>query len=199
MTLFKRCSVPDCSRNAHSSASGCRGFCCSHYRRFMRHGTPLGGNATRGSCPRFLETAIKFTGGECLIWPYGGDGQGYGSIGINGKTTTAHRLVCLEVYGPPPTVKHEVAHSCGQGNKGCVNPKHLRWATHAENMSDKVAHGTSNRGNQRGNSKLSEIDIPIIRRRIATGDNRTKIALDFGVSLTAIRDVQSRRCWGWLT
>lgn len=55
----------------------------------------------------------------------------------------AHRLMCVFVNGDCPPDKNEAAHSCG--NRKCVNPAHLRWATYEENGADKIIHGT-NRG-----------------------------------------------------
>jgi hypothetical protein len=51
-------------------------------------------------------------------------------------------MVCEQVNGPPPSSKHEVAHSCGRGHEGCVNRRHLRWATRKENHADRIKHGT---------------------------------------------------------
>jgi hypothetical protein len=49
------------------------------------------------------------------------------------------RLLCEEIYGPPPTSKHQAAHNTPNGCVGglCVNGGHLRWATNQENMQDK--------------------------------------------------------------
>ena len=40
---MKVCKVEDCGKNAYV-----KGFCSSHYKRFLRHGDPLKGNADRG-------------------------------------------------------------------------------------------------------------------------------------------------------
>lgn len=65
---------------------------------------------------------------------------------IDGRTHTVSRLVCEYINGKAPSPEHEAAHNCGKGHEGCVNPLHMRWATRAENFSDKVIHGTSMRG-----------------------------------------------------
>lgn len=66
--------------------------------------------------------------------------KGYGLIRIDGVMCRVHRLVCIRRHGPPPTDDLEAAHSCG--NAGCVNPRHIRWATRFENAADKKLHGT---------------------------------------------------------
>jgi hypothetical protein len=57
----------------------------------------------------------------------------------------AHRVMCEIAHGPKPAPGFVAAHTCGKGREGCVNPRHLRWASQKENMADKLLHGTSNR------------------------------------------------------
>lgn len=42
-TTFKTCSVDGCNGNADVSARGSKGYCCKHYARLQRHGSPLAG------------------------------------------------------------------------------------------------------------------------------------------------------------
>lgn len=44
----------------------------------------------------------------------------------------AHRLVCWSKHGPPPSNTRDVSHTCN--NKKCLNPWHLEWASHFENL-----------------------------------------------------------------
>src|ERR1039458_3356779 len=75
---------------------------------------------------------------QCIAWPFGESGHGYGAkVSDLGYP---HQFICRKFHGPEPTAKHEVAHGCG--NRICINPKHLRWATHTENEADKLLHGT---------------------------------------------------------
>jgi hypothetical protein len=75
---------------------------------------------------------------ECLIYPFKRYTNGYGGTWVDGIETYAHRHMCKTKHGEPPTPEHEAAHRCGNGKRGCINPNHLRWATHAENMADTV-------------------------------------------------------------
>src|SRR5690606_29105850 len=100
--------------------------------------------------------------------------------------------------GPPPTVEHEAAHSCGKGHEGCVNPHHLRWATSTENKADTLIHGTRNRGERNRSAKLTDAKVYEIRRLLAAGMTQTAIAAMFAVSLTTISKIAAGKIWGWL-
>ena len=130
------CSIPGCCK-PHLA----RGWCKAHYRRWQRHGDPLGGRPRQAR--RYLdEVVLTYEGDQCLLWPYGKDRYGYGKIWNGRKKVGLHRLVCEITNGPAPTPKHEAAHSCGNGHLGCCTKRHLSWETHAENMADKIRHGT---------------------------------------------------------
>lgn len=188
-----RCKVPGCENPHHT-----KGYCGSHAKRAKLHGDPLAGRTPDGDGAKFLrETALTYDGDECLIWPYGRTTGGYGHTKIEGEQVYAHRWVCEEVNGPPPTPDHQSAHSCGNGQDGCVTKGHLRWATQAENTADTVVHGTIARGERNGHSILTVEDVRVIRE-IAGTLTQTAIAKQFGVSAAAIANVIHRRNWAWV-
>jgi hypothetical protein len=137
MATPRLCSIPNCY-NPHYA----RGWCCAHYQRWRHYGDPLTPNKDkRGEARRFYtEVVLTHDGDDCLIWPYWKGGRGYARMDDKGKMRPVSRMVCEHVNGPPPSSKHETAHSCG--HKGCVNWRHLRWATSRENAADKISHGT---------------------------------------------------------
>lgn len=144
---------------------------------------------------QWLKEHVHHDGDECLIWPYALDKTtGHGSININRKIEDPSRVMCALVHGSAPTRKHEAAHSCGKGHLGCVNPRHLRWATHQENMDDMEVHGTRARGERHGLAKLTESQVLAIRSLAGTA---THAALGdrFGVSDGAIFNVVHRKSW----
>ena len=94
-------------------------------------------------------------GDECLWWPFNKDTKGYGQVGYCGKVLRAHRIMCQIAWGDPPTPKHQASHECGNGSRGCVNPKHLKWKTNSENQKDKRRHGTHYNGRTGRRSKLT--------------------------------------------
>lgn len=146
-----------------------------------------------GAAQAFVEKAFVHDGDDCLTWPFS-TVRGYGHLGYRGKAWLAHRLVCHVVHGEPPTSKHEAAHSCGNGHRGCVNPKHLRWATSKENKADKVAHGTELFGERNPSAKLSQADAARIRSLKGMATCRD-LAKQFGVSRSQISDIQTGKAW----
>jgi hypothetical protein len=93
----------------------------------------------------WLRMHVFYSGADCLYWPFARDRNGYcglieakGTMYIYGKIR-AHRLMCTIVNGAPPTSKHHAAHSCHNGHMGCIHPKHLHWATPAENGAERAA------------------------------------------------------------
>lgn len=64
----------------------------------------------------------------------------YCTLGVHGnkrRSTVreyAHRLVCYAFKGEPKTEELEVLHTCN--NKACLNPKHLTWESHKDNMAE---------------------------------------------------------------
>lgn len=181
------CSVQGCNRPAET-----RNYCNRHYHRWLRHCDPLGGDkfrCPRGEPIRWLKDRSAHEGDECLIWPYARlDDDGYGPS----------REMCRLAHGEPPTPQHHAAHSCGKGHEGCVNPKHLRWATPLENAADMYVHGTILRGSSHPRSKLSEEDVRAIRSLIGKRSH-VEIASMFGVSPMTIAAIKHRRVWAWLS
>jgi hypothetical protein len=188
------CAIEGCGKPVE-----CRGWCNLHYRRFRRHGDVLGGRETKEGEPiRFYrEKVLQYQGDECLIWPYAKTSKGYGTLWIGQKNQRVIRLVCEEFNGPPPTPKHEAAHSCGNGHLGCVTKGHLRWATTAENQAEKIAHGTSLRGEKQWNAKLTESDVREIRSLSRFGLSEDLIAKKFKVHQATVRAVVRRKSWAW--
>lgn len=195
----KACSVDGCR-----GESWARGFCSTHYRRFRIHGSPTGGSAPRGNYAGsrqhyYHEVVLSYDGKECLIWPFrrhAENGYALWSKTRNG-TRLVSRMVCEDVYGPPCLTDAEAAHSCGKGHMGCIAKTHLRWASKSGNETDKLSHGTDNRGEKHPLAKLSETEVREIRRLAST---RTQLSIgdQFGVTQAAISDILTGKNWAWL-
>lgn len=198
---YKKCLVSDCERNAHYDVSGKCGYCVKHYRRFRKSGDPLVVRKVPSPAQDWLHQHVNYAGDDCLIWPFHRSPKdGYGRVHhpVHYHLMTSSRLMCIMAHGEPPTPKHEAAHKCGKGNQGCTNPLHLYWATPTENQHDRVKHGTSNRGERQGRSKLNRNDVRMIKSLCAAGYSQASIADQFGVDQSAISNIKRGRNWAWL-
>jgi hypothetical protein len=176
-----------------------RGWCAAHYRRWRVHGDPIGGaEPKKGHVQAWVESvALAHVGDECLIWPFVRSDRGYAHWTVDGRPQNASRVICRIVNGEPPTEDHVAAHECFNGASGCVNPRHLRWATQSENEQDKLLSGTSNRGSRHGLSKLTEDDVRAIRQ-LSRHTTQGELAKAFGISKWTVGDIIRRKRWGWL-
>lgn len=192
----QKCTVAGCQNAALN-----KGLCNKHYIRLLKHGdvsTCKINVFKRGEPISFLkEVVIPYQGDDCLEWPYANNGVGYGLVAINRKNKLVTRVACEAVNGPPPSRKHEAAHSCGNGHRKCCNPKHLYWATHQENILERVKHGTDTRGEKCATSKLTEADVRKIRE-LGETMSHPKIAEMFPISKGQVQRIMSRKQWGWL-
>lgn len=144
-----------------------------------------------GATEDFLRALVGTSETDCIIWPYGKNPSGHGLAVINGKQRGAHNWMCRLAYGDPVSIWKHAAHRCG--NPACVNPNHLRWATHRENMLDKRVHGTENVGSRNGKTTLTEADVLEIR---AAPAKLAPLAEKFGISKHAISRIRAGKRWG---
>lgn len=185
------CSVEGCGLK-HDS----HGFCNKHAHRFRRHGDPFGGETDRHAAADFMNnTVLPYQAEDCLTWTFGNNGKGYGVFHVGRRTVAAHVYVCTTVHGPRPSGIHDAAHSCGNGHLGCVNPKHLRWATRSENQLDRHKHGTMLTGAKNPQAKLTDEDVRGIRSLLGSLSQR-KIAEKFGVSQMIVSRISRGQLWG---
>lgn len=188
------CSVEGCDKGSVK-----RDYCEGHYKRWWRYGDPKGGRATNyREATHWLESHATFDGNDCLPWPFSMRADGYGSAQVGDMKMRASRAMCIVAHGEPPTSDHEAAHSCGRGHEGCVNPRHLRWATPKENSTDRVKHGNSLRGELQPRAKLTAEQVVSIRRDMAHGMASRKVAEAYGISRRTVNDIAQRRRWAWL-
>lgn len=195
-TANRICSVDACNRPSRA-----RGMCVMHYARTMKHGnasTARGVHRKSQKTGAEIDRLVTHEGDDCVQWPFYRDGNGYARVSVDGKHNYVHRLICERVHGPAPTPKHQAAHSCGKGHEGCVNPRHLRWATAKENVADRKVHGTQMYGEDAPRAKLSERDVRHIRRWLERGYSQPRVAKEFGVSVSVIHDITTGKSWGWL-
>lgn len=160
--IYIGCSVDGCNSD-HLA----KGFCSKHYLRYKRHGDPLANPSNRGEPLTWLQKNRSHQGQECLEWPFGHKSAGYGSVLYRGKIMGAHRAMCFEAHGDPLSANMEAAHSCGNGHLGCVNPRHLRWATPVDNYKDRLAHGRNRRLSDEQCAEIVDLARTVPQARLA--------------------------------
>jgi hypothetical protein len=78
---------------------------------------------------RLMEKIELGTSG-CWLWTGAINRHGYGNVGINGRTWSAHRAAYVAFVGPIP-VGLQLDHLCRV--RRCINPTHLEPVTSREN------------------------------------------------------------------
>ena len=71
--------------------------------------------------------------GNCMVWKYGLNRDGYGVLTIDGKQKLAHRAVFIQTRGQVPE-QQQVNHLCNRPY--CVQPSHLYTGTRQDNKDD---------------------------------------------------------------
>jgi len=165
------------------------GLCERHYYRKRKHGDPHLGGTWRGDPLAFAYAVLESATDECIIWAFGLR-NGYGCfLDEEKKDWLVHRWVATKVHGPPQPGL-QACHDCG--NPACVNPRHIRWDTAKANAADKIRHGTAQRGEKHGCSKLTSEQVLAIREdtRIAR-----LVAIDYRVSSSLIVQIRAKKVW----
>lgn len=135
---------------------------------------------------------VKITGkDDCWEWKAHRGRGGYGRITIDGMVKSACQVSLIINGSERPKGLHAL-HSCD--NRGCVNPRHLRWGTAKENGQDKSIRGRTAFwiGEEHPNGKLTEEQV---REIFTESGTLASIAEKYGVTLSAIWSIKNRRTW----
>ncbi len=123
------------------------------------------------------------------FWTASVDKDGYGQIGSgDGRERKAHQLALEFAEVSRPTPSAFALHKCRE--RRCVNPNHLYWGDHEQNMLD-VRKDGSQVGEKNPSSKLSFQDVKMIRSRRSAGELLRVLAADFNVRESTISRVAS--------
>ncbi len=141
---------------------------------------------------------------KCWLWKGAQNGKGYGQFWNGERTIPAHWFLLPEY---PPEGK-EGCHHCD--NRICVRPSHIFIGTRSENMLDCSSKGRINRtsiisnrnrrktwhkGEENHASKLTKEQALKAKKCSYKYGEATKLAREFGVSLTVICDIRDGKRW----
>lgn len=150
---------------------------------------------------RFWSKVSKVPGDDgCWEWQASLHHSGYGQFFMKGRgrPIMAHRISWELTHGDIPT-GILVLHKCD--NRKCVRPEHLFLGTDKDNCDDmwkknrQQDYSIQERGSARWAAKLTESDIPVIRKRRQTGEKLSDIGHDYGVTKAVIWEIVSGRAW----
>lgn len=137
----RKCSIDGCERN-----SRVRTWCRTHYDHWRLYGHPLAGVFKAADDEeRFWRKVTKTP--TCWIWNASRCSSGYGTFFTLGKTYASHRFSFELANGTIPDGV-EIDHTCH--NPACVNPGHLRLATHKQNCENRSGPDRDNKTGVRG-------------------------------------------------
>lgn len=99
-----------------------RDWCNGHLQRWNKHGNPTGGSDRRSSgvLLALVQNAAHATTDQCILAPCENSRP---SLQYRGKPMAAARAVWTEATGEDP--EHPIRFTCGQGDSGCINIRHL--------------------------------------------------------------------------
>lgn len=154
----------------------------------------------RGEVTAWLEALLSRSSypKECITWPYSCDEKGYALYSTartsEFPTNRAYRYICFRVHGPPPSDYHHAAHSCGKGHEACINPGHVSWKTPAENLLDKIVHGTHMYGDAHPSTKFTDAQVLAIK---ADRRSLAEICASYRISNSQARKIRTGRAREW--
>lgn len=161
-------------------------MCRAHYQRNAKYGDPEARGPLRGKTADWLRKEIArlelHPTDECVTHPFHTKNGGYGFVTIDAKRLTMCRGVLL-LTGQP--LAAHTRHSCG--NPPCINPRHIRPGTAAENAADRERHGRTAHGAQIPQFKLSDDQVREIR---ASSETHAEIGARLGVHPTTVSQIR---------
>jgi hypothetical protein len=145
---------------------------------------------------RFL-ALVDSSGGFDSCWEWRGNRhrQGYGLISRNYKISKAHRVMWQFRNGPIPDGMC-VLHRCD--NPPCCNPAHLFLGTQVDNIHDMQNKGrlVVPRGEQQGNSKLTNESVRRARKEYAEGGiTMRELGHRYGVTMAVMQKAIRGTYW----
>lgn len=118
---------------------------------------------------------------------------------VRNGLSRAHRVhvLVLTAFVGPPAKGQQCRHL--NGNRRDPRLANLAWGTAKENSADRALHGTQAAGERHGSARLTETNVREIRRRYwkisSRHGNGGKLAAEYGVSISQIHNIVTRKAW----
>jgi HNH endonuclease len=123
----------------------------------------------------------------CWRWLGASTGNGYGWMGYQGKSEYVHRVAAIIFLDYDPQTGLFVCHNCD--TPICFNPNHLFIGTAADNMRDAASKGRMT------GKKLTAPQVARIKYLLGRGSTQQRLAVEYGVSTTAIGQIARGQTW----
>ena len=111
------------------------------------------------------------------------------------QTFDVHRLMALTFLSGVPDGM-QVCHN--NGIKTDCRLTNLRVDTVSKNCTDKISHGTDNRGEKNINNKYKVEIILEIKKKLALGAKAVDVAREFCMPYSYVRNIKNGYKWNWL-
>ncbi len=157
---------------------------------------------TRPLADRFWAKVDRRGPDECWPWTAAVGTHGYGVVGVERGTMTAHRVAFLLANGALPEAPGAhggvVMHRCD--NRRCCNPAHLCGGSQRDNLADATAKGRSRvpppiLGEAVHTAKLKAAQVREIKEALEGGATGVALAARYGVRPDVIGAIRRGRTW----
>lgn len=150
---------------------------------------------SRAQRKRLFFNKIDISDGPDACHPWLGctDKDGYGKVTFESKDYRATHIAWFYATGSMPEKGAVFCHSCD--NPICCNVRHLFIGTHKSNAEDRTLKGRGTRGESVNTSRLTELQVRIIRYLSRHGISSSYLSDLVGVSHVSIRCIVRRKTW----
>jgi hypothetical protein len=143
---------------------------------------------------RFRDKVAPPDENGCHLWTAYTNQKGYGRFWHLGRAVQAHRYAAGMLDWPPEIQTRHLCHT-----PACVNPEHLTFGSHADNVRDKVEADRQAKGVDNGSARLTEEQVLEIRSSYADGGvTYRSLGRDYGVAYSVIGEIVRRKSWAHL-
>lgn len=184
-----QCTVDGCETWARKGP-----LCHLHERRRRVHGDPLAApiykrrkGMTDAEHAAWCLDQCDATERGCMIWRNGKTAAGYAATSCNGTSFLARTLIG-RVHLPPPPPGTRLFTSCG--NKLCIAPEHLRWATQSE-----ICQLRSDLSPRSRRNIVTAEQVIEMRRRRTDGESARSLAVEYGLAVQTVYAICAGRIW----